>query len=1058
MIQSKIPLWICIFIFIYTFFSLEIQAQVQNPISSTDSQRTISYVMPDGKMRTLLALADADDDGITNEMELDGFYYCRREGVMHLATQSCDGVLPDVTYKTDPDRWSTDGDPYSDFTEVSGVNMHPAVTIPENHPLVASGPIIVVSMPSYSVTPNGEITDTEGTSQSQSYTNEATIGIEVGYSETATGTVGTSGIEASASATLSVSASASYTASSTSESEMNWSKSRSVNPSEAAYLSLNLFMENQGSTPILDLEIQFNIVVGEKVIATITPNIIVNSLAPGQRFPEETAPYIVVERDIGNNQIAVTLEELKSIQLGAPVKIVVTQIDGKVGRWNSDTQSFASDVVWSEWEANIEPVIVNLHADLGDGEAYIYKIYAGTAVYDPGLTFRDIVSVVFDVVNDNGVDKIEGRPYPGEWFLTSPSQAVSDEWNAQGRPQSLMDVPMHRETIISMKSPGSEPGPKINLATFTPDFRYVLVSASAQSFPIISVSAEVMVGGELIDVDLVKDGAFYKNETPFSEPAEVNGTAIVEDARSDVASKKTVIPAFYTSAQDIIDYSSFLPIPSGDEYLLFVNGDTSQPAVIYCDFDYKAESTEIEGREYLTLETNDSTNFSEHPERFLFEKIRINMSNLQIDPYDISFSNASGGGHGFGYSTLSCSEHSGNIDLYGTSFKLDPFTKFEGNRLFVDKRRKKIDWYGGSPQKCITGGIPGAIKLAYDNYTKPVRDESLFNGQAAFFVVDSSNGPQGYVNAGAQTSLEVDNAMTIEAWIKPNNGGMILNKEGEYELWHTTDGTIHWAIANSSPGWFSIPIYYRPKKDEWVHVAVTYDGAHIKTFINGDLFHVLAGNGSIGDHPSHSNQDEFRIGSRQASSSNYDGSIDEVRIWNVARTEEEIQETVGTILGPEIYESPSSGLIGYWRLDEFENLGVGNDSTFDVRDYSLNQNHGDIVGTVTLSDITITSVSEKGVAVIPEQFMLHQNYPNPFNPTTHIKFDLSKSAHVELSIYNVLGQRVRTLVQGPQIAGVHSVEWDGLNQNRLPVSSGIYIYHLRVGQGFVSAKKMLLTK
>ncbi|MFQ5639459.1 MAG: binary toxin-like calcium binding domain-containing protein, partial [bacterium] len=715
--------------------------------------RTISYVQPDGAIRTMLAGADADEDGISNELEIDGYYYCRREGVMHPATEPCDGVLPDVTYKTDPERWSSDGDPYSDFTEVSGVNMHPAVTVPENHPLVAASPVIVVQMPTYTIIPNGEITDTDGGSRSDAMTQEATVGVEVGYSETVGAEVGTGGMNASASATLSMSLTASFTLGSTVTNEVNWSRARSVNPSKAAFLSLGVFFENRGSAPILDLQTQFNLVLGDKVIATVTPDLTVNSLAPGERFPGASAPHVVVERDVNNNPIVLTLEELKLVQLGAPLSLVVTQVDGKIGRWDSDSQSFDNDVDWSSWSANIEPVVVNLHADLGDGESFLYKIYAGTAVFDPGLTFRDLVSLVFDVQENNGQVTIEGRPYPGAWFLTSPSQAVQDEWNAQGRPENLLDLPMHRETIISMKSPGSQSGPRINLATFTSDFRHVLVNATPRTFPILSARAEVTVAGEAQSITLVKDGAFYTNTEPFEAPADIDGKVFVENAKGDISEANTVLPAYYTSAQDVIDYSSFLPVPGGDEYLLFIGGgDTTKPAVIYCDFFFEDGGQDVAGKEYLTLTTTDSTNFSDHPERFFFEKIRLDVNSLVVDPFDITFSNATGTGHGFGYSTQSCSPHSGNIDLRGTAFHLDPSAHFEATgEVHVDSLRKQIDFGGGVPNACTTAGVLGPFKLAYDDFAELTLHQSLTAGRSLLFTGIDGAAPPGYVNMGAQT-------------------------------------------------------------------------------------------------------------------------------------------------------------------------------------------------------------------------------------------------------------------------------------------------------------------
>ena len=93
----------------------------------------------------------------------------------------------------------------------------------------------------------------------------------------------------------------------------------------------------------------------------------------------------------------------------------------------------------------------------------------------------------------------------------------------------------------------------------------------------------------------------------------------------------------------------------------------------------------------------------------------------------------------------------------------------------------------------------------------------------------------------------------------------------------------------------------------------------------------------------------------------------------------------------------------------------------------------------------------------PEQlaidgFVLKQNYPNPFNPATTIEFDLQKSAHVVLSVYNALGQKLMTLLDEPMTAGVHQQTLDGGN---LP--SGIYFYQLKVDGGS-QVKKMELMK
>ncbi len=94
---------------------------------------------------------------------------------------------------------------------------------------------------------------------------------------------------------------------------------------------------------------------------------------------------------------------------------------------------------------------------------------------------------------------------------------------------------------------------------------------------------------------------------------------------------------------------------------------------------------------------------------------------------------------------------------------------------------------------------------------------------------------------------------------------------------------------------------------------------------------------------------------------------------------------------------------------------------------------------------------------LPNVYALHQNYPNPFNPTTMIDYDLPKSSTVRLDIYNITGQKVRTLVSDQLGAGHQSVEWDGRDGSGRRVSTGIYLYRLTAGE-FVQTRKMLLLK
>ncbi len=103
------------------------------------------------------------------------------------------------------------------------------------------------------------------------------------------------------------------------------------------------------------------------------------------------------------------------------------------------------------------------------------------------------------------------------------------------------------------------------------------------------------------------------------------------------------------------------------------------------------------------------------------------------------------------------------------------------------------------------------------------------------------------------------------------------------------------------------------------------------------------------------------------------------------------------------------------------------------------------VGTSSVTGVT-------GQNVLPAKFALMQNYPNPFNPSTNIEYRLPQTSGVRLDVYNILGEKVATLVNGVQQAGVHTVNLDGSS-----MPSGVYFYRLQTGQ-FVATSKMTLLK
>ncbi len=104
-----------------------------------------------------------------------------------------------------------------------------------------------------------------------------------------------------------------------------------------------------------------------------------------------------------------------------------------------------------------------------------------------------------------------------------------------------------------------------------------------------------------------------------------------------------------------------------------------------------------------------------------------------------------------------------------------------------------------------------------------------------------------------------------------------------------------------------------------------------------------------------------------------------------------------------------------------------------------------------------TGDAELAATGVPQEFRLEQNYPNPFNPETEIGFALPEASAVKLTVFNLLGERVRTLVEQECPAGFHRVIWDGKDERGRLLASGIYLYRLQAGE-FVQVKKMSLLR
>ena len=106
---------------------------------------------------------------------------------------------------------------------------------------------------------------------------------------------------------------------------------------------------------------------------------------------------------------------------------------------------------------------------------------------------------------------------------------------------------------------------------------------------------------------------------------------------------------------------------------------------------------------------------------------------------------------------------------------------------------------------------------------------------------------------------------------------------------------------------------------------------------------------------------------------------------------------------------------------------------------------------------TPTGMGISDDAPIASSYELSQNYPNPFNPTTHIRFNIPETGLVNITIYDMLGRQIKSLINQTLDAGYISIIWDATNDYGKPVSAGIYLYQIQAGE-YISTKKMVLLK
>lgn len=379
-------------------------------------------------------------------------------------------------------------------------------------------------------------------------------------------------------------------------------------------------------------------------------------------------------------------------------------------------------------------------------------------------------------------------------------------------------------------------------------------------------------------------------------------------------------------------------------------------------------------------------------------------------------------------------------------------------------------------KSAVEGEITVSVKDVDSEPTMEQADNLIIKIQKAITKAGNYallfDGKDDFINCGNDSSLQIiGNKITLEAWIYANQWanevwqGCIINKEQNgsgndngYMLRCGKNGTLNFNLGSGSWNEINSPAGSM-NLNKWYHVAGTYDGTKMCIYINGEEVSNSPKKISI----KNAKGIDLIIGDSQNNAGRvFNGIIDEVRIWNVARTKEQIQKTMNDTLTKIYYNSGDSGLVSYWRFNE-------NEGQF-TSDFSINSNDGrlgrysdaDINDPIWVESGSLVSVSNSKDNIIPSGYVLLQNYPNPFNNETIIRITVPQVSKVNAVIFNSNGELIKHLLNGQLPKGEHVIKWDSKNQRGEYASSGIYFLSVRFteleGKSFTKVIKIVYQK
>ena len=406
------------------------------------------------------------------------------------------GYISDLdwkTYFTDNTSESTDRDPYDDGQELDGHSpadlgdfggqMPASVKAPGRHPLVPSYPDLKVEIGGMDVVAKCKI---ESTTTKEEGSSWSIIPVVLEKASVKWGKENKGGSACLFGFCVGGSTAKNYynyehetfvemVNSTSGWSRETWSLATALEPDRAAKLKFYVKIKNDGTDAAEDVRLTFNVKIGDKIVDTVWTGRepIAGWIGPGEKYPK--TDYIVIDSDKDGNEIVVTLDELKSIELGAPVSVELVEIIANVP-WGKEYKR------WAPYIADIEEVSARVIVDF-DGEVKDYRVWSGVRKmptppdrYIQTVTLEDaILWTVGGEAREDGI-YIGGQRVDG-WRFGFPTEIFPEVLEHLSKDDNLLGVPIKQGWTVVIKVPDIEP-PKIHWASYTSDMKSIKAGVS----------------------------------------------------------------------------------------------------------------------------------------------------------------------------------------------------------------------------------------------------------------------------------------------------------------------------------------------------------------------------------------------------------------------------------------------------------------------------------------------------------------------------------------------------------------------------------------------------